>query len=240
MRRRIKKGAAALVGAAAMGAVLLLAAGPASAHVEEHVGPYHMEVGFLDEPAIAGFQNGVFFEVTQASNDAPVDVGESLKVSVGFGDQTMDLSFEPIPDNPGQYVAAFIPTQPGAYTFAFSGTIKGTPLDLSLTSGPETFNEVQNPSDLQFPVKVPSVTDVATKLDRETARVTSAAEAARSEATAAKETVQTAKDDASTAMTFGIVGIVVGVLGLILAIVALLVARRRTAAAPAPAPTTVG
>jgi hypothetical protein len=220
------------VSAAAAGALLVLAAGPASAHVEEHVSPYHMEVGFLDEPAISGFQNGVFFEVTNVSNGAPVDVGDSLKVSVGFGDQTMDLSFEPIPDNPGQYVAAFIPTQPGAYTFAFSGDLNGTPVDLSITSGPQTFDEVQNPTDLQFPVKVPSVTDVATKLDRETARVTSAAEAAR-------QTAQGVKDDAGTATTLAIVGIVAGVLGLVVATVALVAGRRRRSAT-SPEPTPVG
>ena len=151
------------------------------------MGPYHMEVGFQNEPAISGFQNGVFFEVTQASNGQPVNVSDSLKVSVAFGDQTKDLTFEPIPDNPGQYVAAFIPTQPGAYTFAFSGSINGTPVDLSITSGPETFDEVQNPTDLQFPVREPSVSDVATKLDRETARVTAAAQDAQQSAQAAKD-----------------------------------------------------
>jgi hypothetical protein len=209
--------------------LLVLAAGPASAHVEEHVGPYHMEVGFQNEPAISGFQNGVFFEVTQASNGQPVNVSDSLKVSVKFGNQSKDLSFEPIPDNPGQYVAAFIPTQPGAYTFAFSGSINGTAVDLSLTSGPDTFDEVQNPTDLQFPIQEPSVTDLSTKLDRETARVTTAAQDAQ-------QSAQAAKDDVSTAKTFGIVGLVVGALGLIVGVAAMVVAGRSRRSSPAASP----
>lgn len=232
--KRTSSRVAALVATAVLAAgLLVVAAGPASAHVEEDVGPYHMEVGFQNEPAISGFQNGVFFEVTQASNDAPVNVSDSLKVSVKFGNQSKDLSFEPVPDNPGQYVAAFIPTQPGAYTFAFSGSIKGTAVDLSLTSGPDTFDEVQNPTDLQFPVQEPAVQDLATKIDRETARVTSAAQDAQ-------QSAQAAKDEVSTAKTFGIVGLVVGALGLIVAVAALVAGRRSRRSSTAPASVSSG
>jgi hypothetical protein len=239
MNRALRRMMPALTSAAVTAGLLVFAAGPASAHVEEEVGPYHMEVGFLTEPAISGFQNGVFFEVAQASNDSPVtDVGESLKVSVGFGDQSTDLTFEPIPDNPGQYVAPFIPTQPGAYTFVFSGSIKSTPVDVSITSGPDTFDEVQDPASLQFPVKEPSVSDVATKLDRETARVTAAAEAATTQAAAAKQSAQSVQDEASTAKTLGIAGLIIGAVGLVVAIVA--VATRRRPAPPAAASPSTG
>jgi hypothetical protein len=215
-------------------AFLAILAGPASAHAEREVGPYGIEIGFLNEPVYAGFQNGVFMDVTEHASGNPITgLENSLKVAVLFGNQSMDVSVEPITDLAGQYVAAFIPTRPGAYTFHITGDIKGTKVDLELTSGPQTFDEVQNPTSVEFPAKDPTVADVATKLDRETARLQQAANAAEQRA-------RSAADDASGAKTFGILGIAVGAVGLATAVVALATRRGSSAsmtAAPDSAPT---
>ena len=41
--------------------------------------------------------------------------------------------------------------KPGDYTFRIYGTIDGTEIDESFTSGPETFGAVEDPAPLQFP-----------------------------------------------------------------------------------------
>ena len=45
-------------------------------------------------------------------------------------------------------------------------TIHGTAVDVTVTSGEETFSPVDGSSDIEFPVKVPTLADVATRLDR--------------------------------------------------------------------------
>jgi hypothetical protein len=54
--------------------VLLIAAtaAPASAHVLKTVGPYHLLIGFGNEPTYAGAQNSVFLLLTDAKTGAPI------------------------------------------------------------------------------------------------------------------------------------------------------------------------
>jgi hypothetical protein len=125
---------------------------------------------------------------------------------------------------PGDYRAFFIPTAPGSYSFHFTGTIKGQKVDQTFKSGPQTFSDMEDPAQVQYPVKQPTGGQLATRADRETTRVNAALTAERDQA----------KDDAASARTLAIVGLVVGALGLIAAIIAL--ARGRRPAAPA-APT---
>jgi hypothetical protein len=122
---------------------------------------------------------------------------------------------------PGDYRAWFIPTTPGAYSFHFTGSIKGQKVDQTFKSGPTTFDEAKDPAEIQYPVKQPTGGQLATRADRETARVDAALAAERDQA----------KSDAASARTLAIVGLVVGALGLVAAIVAL--ARGRRPAAPA-------
>jgi hypothetical protein len=62
MRARMLR---ALAVVAAVPALFIAAtAGPASAHVLKTVGPYHLLIGFGDEPAYAGDQNSVFLLLT--------------------------------------------------------------------------------------------------------------------------------------------------------------------------------
>ena len=72
---------------------------------------------------------------------------------------------------PGQYVADLLPTVPGDYTFQFAGSLHGETVDVTVTSGEDTFSPVQSSSDIEFPVKVPTLADVATRLDRIDGRI---------------------------------------------------------------------
>ncbi|MEO8422964.1 MAG: hypothetical protein ABI595_03520 [Actinomycetota bacterium] len=216
MRIRAKLAAAAVLGIG----ILTLLPGIASAHAERTVGPFDLEVGFLDEPAYVGVPNAVFIELSKGGQ-AVTDVGDALSVTVGFGDQTSDPSvFDPL-EEPGQYQAAFVPSQAGAYTFTLSGTLDGVKFDLALTSGPKTFDEVQDIAGATFPqVQAPTNADLASRIQEESDRTS----AALADATTAGTDAQ---DAADTAKTLGIIGIVVGAIGLIVGGIALSVSRKR-------------
>jgi len=211
-------------------AMLAFAADPASAHEERDVGTYVFAVGFGQEPAYAGQPNSVQLLLHQ--NGKPVnDLGDTLSVTVGFGDQTLDLSI--VPDfeigesgTPGDYRAWFIPTRAGHYTFHFTGSIGSQKVDETFTSGPKTFDDVVSPTDAEFPVADPTNGELADRITREIPRLDTAIADAKS---AALGSSSSASDDAKSAKTLGIIGIVVGGLGLIAGISGLSVTRRRRA-----------
>ena len=216
MRVRVRSAAVAVLAIA----VLILIPGIASAHAERSVGPFDLEIGFLDEPAYVGVPNAVFLDLSNGG-EPDTDQGDALTGTVGFGDETSDpFVFEPL-EEPGQYQAPFVPSQPGAYTFTLSGTLEGVAFDLSLTSGPKTFDEVQDLAGATFPpVQAPTNADLASRIQQESDRTAEALTAA----TAAGSDAQAAADSAKTV---GIIGIVVGVIGLVVAVVALSAARKR-------------
>ena len=137
----------------------------------------------------------------------------------------------------GEYDAPLVPTAPGEYTFHVTGSIHDTPVDLNVTSGDETFDPVESSSELEFPAKLPSLTEVATRLDRIDSRIEalqsadpgSAALAAAQAATAAANTAAASADRAL------LVGAVLGGGGVLLAAAALWLAMRagRRGAGPA-------
>jgi hypothetical protein len=156
-----------------------------------------------------------------------VDLGDTLDLEVTFGDQTQTFSLEPSFEEgefgtPGDYRAWLIPTTPGQYSFHFTGTIDGEDVDETFTSGPKTFDDVQNPQSVEFPVQQPSTGELAERIDRVEPRLASAISDVQAD-------VQTTSDDASSAKTIGLIGLVVGAIGLIVAIVALVASRRKRA-----------
>ena len=191
---------------------IAVAASPASAHVLETVGPYHLLIGFGNEPTYAGAQNSVFLLLTDAKTGAPIvdeGLGDTLKVTVGFGTQTKQLPLESSfdPDSgqgtKGVYNAYFIPTAPGDYTFHFSGTIHTTKVNITVKSSPTTFDSAHDPVGIQFPQQAPSNLQLAQRLDAQSARLSAAVQAADAKASSA-----------SAALAVGIAGLVVGAVGL--------------------------
>ena len=219
-----KKGVfAALVVAAVLGSLVLVPSTPAFAHEIREVGKYQFTVGFDVEPAYLDQSNSVVLFLNDRATGKPVtDLGDTLKVAVEYGSQSKNVALEPgfDPDTgigtPGQYNAFFWPTAPGKYTFHFTGSISGEKIDESFTSGPDTFSEVEDPSSVEFPNKVPSVGEVGQLVHNQGQRLAAQA--------------SSAADDASSAKTLGLIGIIVGAIGLLMAAGALVVARRRTRA----------
>ncbi|HEV3096533.1 MAG TPA: hypothetical protein VG104_05250 [Candidatus Dormibacteraeota bacterium] len=179
---------------------------PASAHEVRTVGAYQFTVGWLHEPAYADEQNAVQFLLKDSKGSPVTDLGDTLKVEVIYQTQKMPaLSLNPTfdPDTglgmPGEYLASVIPTRPGKYTFHFTGSVKGQAVDQSFTSSPTTFDEVKEPTAVEFPTQDPTRAQVSQRLDRVDSRL------------AAAQT--TAKNDAELARNLAIAAIVLGALG---------------------------
>jgi hypothetical protein len=171
-----------------------------------------------------------------------VDLGPTLKVTVSYGNQTMDqMTMEPDFEVgefgiPGDYRAFFVPTRPGDYTFHLTGTVKGTKVDESFTSGPNTFSSVDDPSSVEFPVKDPTTGELGDAVQRLQPRVDGIVAAQRrlaAQTTSVGHDADSAKSLATVALLvgggLGLVGVIVGAAGL----AAARRARRGTAAPPA-------
>lgn len=156
-----------LSGALLSGALFLAAPTGVLAHETRDVldGKYHLVVGFMNEPVFAGDKSGLEFWVTENTGVAtpgasdeeasgtPVDgLEETLKAEVIYEDQTLELPLHGVWDDPAGYYSVFFPTaSEGDYSFRIYGTINGTDIDETFTSGPETFGPIQDPEPLRFP-----------------------------------------------------------------------------------------
>lgn len=228
--------------AAGLLVISLTSAAGVAAHTPAEVGEFHLEIGWINEPALVGQPNAVQLIIRNHDDESPVtDLGPGdLRVVVSTaGQDSAPLLLTPAFDAEeregllGEYRAEVVPTAPGDYTFHFTGVIHDTAVDLSLASGEETFDPVVGSTDLEFPVKQPTLTEVATRLDRIDGRIGALQSAAPGAdalvaANAAAEAASAAADRAL------LIGVVVGGAGLVLAIVALAMATRaRKAAGPA-------
>lgn len=214
------------------GALVALAASlaAASAHYVFTAGQYRVAIGWQNEPAFGtdtfvGEQNAiqVFVDIASANNPKGTPVSTlnqdcthpDFQVTVTVG-TTTSSPFCPAPvydpdtgnGRLDEYDYALIPTVVGAYTFHIFGSINGTPINTTVTSGPTTFDSIADSSSVQFPVAVPAVAAVSTKVDAVNQRASSALATAHSAATAASD----AKSGASSATILAIIAIVVAVL----------------------------
>jgi hypothetical protein len=210
----------------------LAAAPAASAHTHVHVGEYELSIGWANEPTYVGVPNGVEITIEDHDGQPVTDLGAGdITVVVSTADQsTAALPLEPafVVDafgTPGQYIADLLPTVPGDYTFQFAGSLHDQAVDVTVTSGDETFSPVQSSTDVEFPVKVPTLAEVAERLDRIDGRI-----AALQAALPDNQVAQTALEEARAAIAAAdratTIGVVVGSAGLIVSLVALSIAFR--------------
>jgi hypothetical protein len=148
------------------GAAVFLSATAAFAHEQRQVGAYQLTVGWLNEPTYVDAQNAAIVIIKDAQGNLVDDLGDQqkLQVTVSTGNQTstpLDMAASFDPDSGlgthGEFLANIMPTRAGDYTFHFTGTIRGQKIDEKFTSGPKTFNTVDEPTASQFPVKDPSI-----------------------------------------------------------------------------------
>jgi hypothetical protein len=232
--------------------LLMLVVGTVEAHVVKSFGSYSVALGWAHEPTYVGAANAVQVIVKDARGAPVTDIPDGdLSVVVSVSGQTSSsLALDNAFDSDtglgiaGDYEAPIAPTVPGDYTFHLTGKIHGTVLDETATSSDATFNSVVDSSTVDFPTKLPSISDIVTRLDRIDARTSAtpaasappaasaapgqdavaAAQSAQSAADAASAAAASAQSDASTALQ---VGVLVGAIGILLGAVALFLAVRR-------------
>lgn len=228
MRPTIRRAALGVV----VAGLIVLPAGPAFAHGEVGHAGLALTIGFADEPAFAGQPNAVQL-IVEHDGEPVIDLRPGdVTVEITYGGVTsapMDMTpaffFEGsqlVFGEAGDYHADFVPSQPGKYTFHFTGTIDGEEVDEEMTSGPATFSAVEDAASMSFPaVDAPSIEEVVTRIDAESARAADGVAAAEAAAASADSA-------ASSARTVGTAGIVLGAIGIIVAIAALAASRRKT------------
>jgi hypothetical protein len=134
----------------ALGLALIVSA-TASAHGKTQVGDYELEIGFHNEPAYLNQPNGLDLFVTNSKTGEMVNgLENTLQAEIIFGSSKKALKIEP-QEGDGAYTAYVVPTQVGDYTWHIFGTIENTPVDVSMTSSPDTFGSVEPLSDYTFP-----------------------------------------------------------------------------------------
>ena len=132
---------------------LLFNSQPARAHESITVGDYEIEVGWVNEPPVAGQLNGIEIHISNTSTGKhqPMEEVSALTVTVSYGGESKVLTLEPLgEDSPGQFQASILPTIPGQYTVVLGGQLGDTPVDAHVE--PE---EVSPADTIQFPVSYP-------------------------------------------------------------------------------------
>ena len=200
-----------------VGAFLVLGAQPAAAHETREVGPYLFTVGWISEPAFGGLPNAVSLRIRDAETEEGIEDVDTLEVDITYGDETLTAALRPVFNDPGHYKYDMVPTRPGTWEFRFYGTVGDLEVDETFTSGPETFNDLQDLASVSFPQADPSTAELAERLEREVARMDeSAAHEDEPEAAASDDEAAGGDSSDGVARTTGIVALVLGAAGLLL------------------------
>jgi hypothetical protein len=211
----------------------------ASAHAVIPLGQYRVAIGWQFEPTggsdtYAGTTNAiqVFVDAPIPANDIGNPVGDlnsdctkpDFTVTVTVGSTTSGAYCPgPVYDadtargRQDEYDAPITPTAVGTYTFHIKGNIHGVPIDKTIQSGPTTFDSVAESTSSDFPVSVPPVSALSTKIDAVDGRTTNAQNSATS-----------AQNSATTGLIVGIAGAALALISGVVALAALRKAARKT------------
>jgi hypothetical protein len=164
-------------------------------------------IGFHNEPAYQGEPNGLdLFVTNKATGEKVNELADTLKAEIIFGGSKKELEIRAQWGEDGAYTADLLPTVAGDYTWHIWGDIKGMPIDVSMTSSPETFGAVTAKSVVAFP----------------------AAEATPAEL---QSQIAAAQQAAQTALLVGVAGVALGLVGIAVGVLGLRAGRARTAVA---------
>jgi hypothetical protein len=138
-------------------------------HERRSVGPYTFVVGWINEPSYVNLLNSLDLTVTETNSGKAVEgLDKTVKADVTYGGLTtpQPLTIAARFGQPGKYTGYVMPTKVGEYTFHITGTIGTMNLDEKFQSGPGRFGSIEPTDPLQYPSKVVSNADLATRLDQ--------------------------------------------------------------------------
>jgi hypothetical protein len=200
----------------------------AFAHQTVTFGAFNIEVGWADEPALAGQLNTVIVGVSNASDDRPVpNAVEQLQATIKKGSETKALDLVP-QEQEGLYGAEVIPGQIGQYELVLSGGVGGqnvngsVPLDDVSDPKQLTFPSTGGTSDNQLTSSVTgqisnAIADLASQVDTAKASADQAQQTAQN----ATQSAQSIKASADGAYMFATIATGIGVAGIAIAAIAL-------------------
>jgi len=190
-------------------------AGTVYGHTIDSVGEYRVEIGWMNEPVVSGETNGIEFYVSpleagleledQVFKNGIEGLKKTVKMQLIYKDQSISLSLSPDHNIPGKYYAFVNPTVSGFYQANILGTIKDTPISLSMHPpkvAERAYIEFPEPSDL-------TITQI---IDGHTTLIGDIHDL--------KESVNNL-EETKQQMNVGYAGVGVGIIGIAIAIVAL-------------------
>ncbi|WP_135257313.1 hypothetical protein [Thermus caldilimi] len=121
------------------------------AHESRQVGEYRVVIGFLQNPAFAGFPNSVDLRVTRG--DQPVEgLEKTLRVElIAPNGERMLLELSEAHGQPGYYRGWFIPGVPGNYQFRIFGKIGDLEVDETFARFYHSKQAVLDPKEYTLP-----------------------------------------------------------------------------------------
>src|SRR5205807_9421821 len=118
------------------------------------VGEYEMIVGWRDEPAVAGYLNGLDLGIehhfTNGTTTWVLGAEGNLTAVLSTGLKSVSKALEPQSGRDGWYTFNVIPTRVGTYHVRIMGTLGTTPVDKTVP-----LDDVAPASDLAFPAGDP-------------------------------------------------------------------------------------
>lgn len=141
---------------------------PAYAHISKTFGNITIEVGWSNEPPLAGQINNAIIQVNKTSGSNSVLVRNALSemdTLVKYGGVTKSIDFEPSEESEGLYEAQIIPTRIGSYDVILNGTIQGQ----SIPNAEIPLDDVESPQKISFPDSSESGTSAASPPDTQNA-----------------------------------------------------------------------
>src|SRR5919109_686670 len=201
---------------------------PAFAHQTMNFGSIAIEVGWANEPPLAGQLNTVTVGVSNASDNKPIpNAVEQLQATLKKGGETKPLDLLP-QEEEGLYGAEVIPGQIGQYELLLMGTVNGQNVN-----GSVPLDDVSDPKELTFPSTAGSdnsqvtsgiisqvgnaITDLSTQVDDAKASADQAQQTAQN----ATQSAQSIKVSADGAYMFAMISVGIGVAGIAIAVIAL-------------------
>lgn len=201
--------------------------GIAYGHTVDAVGEYRVEIGWMNEPVVSGETNAIEFYVSPLfpcpDISEPIKCAESqefqngieglkktVKMQLIYKDESITLPLSPDHDISGKYYAFVNPTVSGFYQANMLGTIKDTPISLSMHPP-----KVAERAYIEFPE--PSDITVQQMIDGHTALIEDIGDL--------KDSVKNL-EETKQQMGMGYVGTAAGLIGIVIAVVALVKSKK--------------
>ena len=116
--------------------------GTAHAHTVDSVGPYRLEIGWMNEPVVSGETNGIELFISPFDENIPLkeqefhdgisDLEKTLKMELVLKGEKITLPLKPDHNISGKYYAFVNPTVAGFYQANILGKIHDTTISLSM------------------------------------------------------------------------------------------------------------